>query len=88
MVALIFGTRGLISGANAIYGVMDRDVSYQRYCSDQLKMYDFWGARCMIFWAMAPGLFFEVVFLLLNGSAHFWDERSNFRGECQIWWDG
>jgi len=36
---------------------------------------------------MAPGLFFEVVFLLLNGSAHLWDERSNFRGECQIWED-
>ncbi|WP_293887156.1 hypothetical protein [Sphingobacterium sp. UBA3549] len=63
-------------------------ILYQSYCSDQLKMYDFWGARCMIFCAMAPGLFFEVVFLLLNGSAHFWDERSNFRGKCQIWWDG
>jgi hypothetical protein len=46
-------------------------------------MFDFKVDRCMIFCTMLARLFFEVVFLLFNDSACFWDERSNFRDECQ-----
>jgi len=84
MVALIFGTRGLILGANAEYGGWIGMFHTKVTAVISLRCMTF-GSSLYGFLAMMPRLFFEVVFLLLNGSAHFWDERFNFRGECRIW---